>query len=88
VAILGDGRALTATTAAQVAGEVVEFRWPASTAPWPDRIAVSCQVDGRPWTTWVLRQEPSMQNCAYPGRPPVELPTRRPLLLTATLDIG
>jgi hypothetical protein len=88
VAIVGDGRALQATTAAQVAGEVVEFRWPGSSAPWPARIAASCRVDGQPWTTWVLRQEPSMQNCAYPGSRPVELSMDRDLVLAVTLDIG
>jgi hypothetical protein len=88
VQLAGDGRELLATPAAMDAGASVEFRWPALPAPWPARVAARCTVDGRPWTRWVLRQEPSMQNCAYPGSSPVELPTDRDLVLAVTLDIA
>jgi hypothetical protein len=87
VQLEGDGRVLRATTASIEAGESVEFSWPALAPPWPARVTARCAVDGRPWTRWVLRQEPSMQNCAYPGSSPVELPTDRDLVLAVTLDI-
>jgi hypothetical protein len=82
------GHPIQATLAGMAAGDTVTFRWPTLAAPWPDSIQVSCQVDGKPWTHWVLRQEPSMQNCAFPGRTPVKVPTERPLTLSATLEIG
>jgi hypothetical protein len=85
--LAGDGRVLRATPAGIEAGESVEFSWPALPPPWPARVTARCTVDGRPWTRWVLRQEPSMQNCAYPGSSPVELPTDRDLVLAVTLDI-
>jgi len=81
------GRELRATVAAMETGERVTFRWRGSTPPWPIRATVSCAVDGRPWTRWVLRQEPGMQNCAFPGSQPVALPTERALSLSTTLLI-
>lgn len=88
VQLEADGRPIQATLAGMEAGETVTFRWPTLTPPWPDSIRVACEVDGMPWMQWVLRQEPSMQNCAFPGRTPVQVPTDRPLTLRATLDIG
>ena len=87
VQLAGDGRVLRATPAGLEAGESVEFSWPALPPPWPARVTARCTVDGRPWTRWVLRQEPSMQNCAYPGSSPVELPTGKDLVLSVTLDL-
>ena len=66
--IESDGRVLHATVAGMQTGDWVAFNWSAPPPPWPARIAASCQVDGHAWTRWVLRQEPSMQNCAFPGR--------------------
>jgi hypothetical protein len=87
VQLAGDGRVLRATPAGIEAGESVQFSWPGLPPPWPARVTARCTVDGLPWTRWVLRQEPSMQNCAYPGSSPVELPTDRDLVLAVTLDI-
>jgi hypothetical protein len=84
----GDGRALRATPAGLDAGRIVAFLWPTVPAPWPARIVANCRVDGRDWTHWVLRQEPSMQNCAFPGSRPVALAPGHPVLLAMTLDIG
>lgn len=36
---------------------------------------------------WILRQKNSMQNTVFPGRPPVELPTERPLVLRYRLVV-
>ena len=86
--IESDGRELHATVAAMDTGEDVEFLWTAPPPPWPRRIVASCQVDGRPWTRWVLRQELSMQNCAFPGSKPVAVPTKGALRLSLTLLVG
>jgi hypothetical protein len=87
VLLEGDGRELHATQAGLDAGRVVTFRWPSASSPWPARIAASCRVNGQPWTRWVLRQEASMQNCAFPGSQPVAVPTQTPLRLEATVEI-
>jgi hypothetical protein len=88
VQLESDGRAIRATLERMRAGNTVEFRWPTIPAPWPVSIRISCRTGEAPWTDWVLRQEPSMQNCAYPGRVPVRVPSDQPLTLGATLDIG
>jgi hypothetical protein len=72
--IESDGRVLHATVAGMQTGDWVAFNWSAPPPPWPARIAASCQVDGHAWTSWVLRQEPSMQNCAFPGAAPAAVP--------------
>ena len=87
IAIESGGRELRATVAGMATGESVVFRWRGATSPWPDRVTASCGVDGQVWTRWVLRQEPSMQNCAFPGARPVALPADRSLSLTTTLLI-
>lgn len=83
--IESDGRRLQATTASMETGPDVAFLWPTLAAPWPGRIVASCTVDGRPWTRWVLRQEPSMQNCAFPGARPIPVPSSGSLELGTTL---
>jgi hypothetical protein len=72
--IESDGRLLHATVAGMQTGDWVAFNWRTPPPPWPARIKASCEVDGRAWTRWVLRQEPSMQNCAFPGAAPVAVP--------------
>lgn len=72
--IESDGRVLHATVAGMQTGDSVVFNWRTPPPPWPARIAASCQVDGHAWTRWVLRQEPSMQNCAFPGAAPTAVP--------------
>lgn len=82
-----DGAALQARTEAVATGEVVEFSWPAGARSTGLRVEMTCSVDGRAWRQWVLRREPSMQNCAFPGRTPVAVPSDRPLLLRASLRL-
>jgi hypothetical protein len=81
------GQQLRAATARMPTGESVAFAWPATSALGASKLEVSCTVDGRPWTEWVLRQEPSMQNCAFPGRSPVTLDGREWTHLAATVWI-
>ena len=81
------GREVVAVVDGMEAGPDVGFEWSTSPPPWPERIDVRCSIDGQPWTRWVLRQEPSMQNCAYPGRVPVQLPTDRDRVIEATLRL-
>jgi hypothetical protein len=72
--IESDGRVLRATVAGMQTGDWVAFNWRTPPPPWPARIKASCEVDDQVWTTWVLRQEPSMQNCAFPGAAPTAVP--------------
>jgi hypothetical protein len=88
LAIRGDGRELQATPAVLDAGEVIDFFWPSLEPPWPVRVGAACRVDGRAWTRWVLRQEPSMQNCAFPGRTPVALHKGADHTVVLSMDIG
>jgi hypothetical protein len=83
--IESDGRALHATVAGMQTGDWVAFSWRTPPPPWPARIAASCQVDGHAWTHWVLRQEPSMQNCAFPGAAPTAVPLDGVLSLELSL---
>jgi hypothetical protein len=81
------GRPLKAKLGPVETADEVEFRWRDPPAGWPRLIAASCSVDGRPWRRWVLRQELSMQNCAFPGRAPVTLPTKDALEIRLSLRI-
>lgn len=42
---------------------------------------MTCAVDGVPVTRWILRNELSMQNCAWPGRQTVPVPGDRDIVL-------
>ena len=88
ISMRGDGRELRATPGGLDAGEVVEFLWPSMAPPWPARVQATCSINGRAWRHWVLRQEASMQNCAFPGRVPLELPTDSYTILRLVLDIA
>jgi hypothetical protein len=82
-----DGRELRATVARMVTGPTVDFAWRDGSRLHGASISIACRVDDQPWTEWVLRQEPSMQNCAFPGRTPVAVPTDRALHLSSTLTL-
>lgn len=84
---LGDGRALQPLVAAVRAGEEVTFLWPAPASGWPGSIRARCRVNDQPWSSWVLRREPSMQNCAFPGRDPVTVPQDQPLRIEVALEL-
>jgi hypothetical protein len=88
ISMRGDGRELRAMPAALDAGEFVDFLWPSLAPPWPAQVRATCSIDGRAWTRWVLRQQASMQNCAFPGRSPFELRTDSPHTIRLVLDIG
>ena len=85
--IVSDGETLTATPSPVMTGDSVDFVYPAPPAEWPASITVACEVDGKPWQSWILRQEPSMQNCAWPGRAPAVIPTDRPVVLSADITV-
>ncbi|TNE63953.1 MAG: hypothetical protein EP335_08190 [Alphaproteobacteria bacterium] len=89
VQIASDGQTLTATPAPVQTGDTVEFSFPDVAEPgWPTEIAISCKADGVPWHNWIIRQELSMQNCAWPGRAAAQIPTDRDTVLEASLIIG
>ena len=79
VELASGGRTLTATLARMTVGPEVELRWGEASPLAGRQVTLACRVQDRPWTEWVLRQEPSMQNCAFPGRTPRVLPTVDPL---------
>jgi hypothetical protein len=81
------GAALQARVAAVETGATVEFTWLDGARSSGLRVSMACTVDGRPWRQWILRREPSMQNCAFPGRTPVAVPTDRSLQLRASLRL-
>jgi hypothetical protein len=81
------GRELRATQARMRTGQVVSFSWQSTSELAATRVSIACSVDGRPWTEWVLRQEPSMQNCAFPGQTPAQVPMDGGLRLRATVRI-
>lgn len=72
----------------QVAGgPAMGFTW-ASEAGLPAwALGLACKAQGSPVTQWILRNAPSMQNCAFPGRAPFNLTKDTPLRLEETLVI-
>ncbi|MCI3135610.1 hypothetical protein [Phenylobacterium aquaticum] len=50
-------------------------------------LGLACKAQGKPITQWILRNTPSMQNCAFPGRAPFTLTKDTPLHLESTLVI-
>jgi hypothetical protein len=87
LAMRSDGRELRATVARMPVGAVMDFAWGHVSSLPSTGLSIACRVNGRPWTEWVLRQEPSMQNCAFPGRTPFALPLDEALHLSATLSL-
>ena len=89
--IESDGATLTATNAAMQTGETVTFLWDGQGTEvppdWPQEISIACTVNGEPWTNWVLRQELSMQNCAWPGNTMADIPMDEPVVIEATITI-
>jgi hypothetical protein len=79
VRLASHGQTLTATLARMSVGDEVEMTWGDESPLAGRQVVLACRVGNRPWTEWVLRQEPSMQNCAFPGRTPRVLPTGNPL---------
>lgn len=65
----------------------VTMTWDAQSPLAGLAVEMSCRVDGRPQSRWVLRREPSMQNCAWPGPEPVALDPEHPLVLEAALSV-
>lgn len=81
------GQRLQPAVGPVVTGERVDFAWPPDELGAARRVSIRCRVDGKPWRSWVLRSEPSMQNCAFPGRTPYPLPTDRPLRIELWIEI-
>ena len=79
------GQALQPAVGAVDTGDDVTFAWQSPVAGWPTTVRVACSVNGDPWRRWVLRRELSMQNCAFPGPRPVDVPQGAPLEIRASL---
>lgn len=81
------GKAVTPQATPVTAGPSMGFSWPGQPGLSKWAVGMACKVDGRPISLWILRREPSMQNCVWPGRAPVALTKDRPLRLQSTLII-
>lgn len=69
------------------AGSSMGFTWPVSAGYPAWAVGLACKANGQPVTQWILRRELSMQNCAFPGRVPVQLRKGEPLRLQAAIVI-
>lgn len=81
------GKAVTPQATPVTAGPSMGFSWPGQPGLSKWAVGMACKVNGRPISLWILRREPSMQNCVWPGRAPVALTKDRPLRLQSTLII-
>jgi len=77
ISFASEAGALVARNEAVTADGWMQFRHPDWTA------LMTCAVDGQPVTSWILRNEPSMQNCAWPGRVPVAVPTTSEIVISS-----
>jgi len=81
------GKAVAPQATPVTAGNAMGFSWPGQPGLSKWAVGMACKVDGRPISLWILRREPSMQNCVWPGRAPVALTKGRPLRLQSTLIV-
>jgi len=81
------GKTVTAQATAVTAGSSMGFAWPNQPGLENWGVGLSCKVDGRPISQWILRKELSMQNCVWPGRAPVLLTRDKPLRLQSAVVI-
>lgn len=81
------GRSVTPTPGPVLADSTMRMTWDKGVAAPAQSISLSCTVDRRPISRWILRRETSMQNCVWPGRAAVPLPIGKPVLLGATLSV-
>lgn len=81
------GTAASATPGPVQAGPDMRFSWDEGAGP-ARSVTLACTVNGQPVTSWILRREASMQNCAWPGRIPVPLAKGQPVHLGATLLVS
>ena len=81
------GKAVKAAVTPVAAGNSMGFSWPGQPGLSKWAVGLSCKVNGKPVTRWILRRELSMQNCVWPGRAPVALTRDKPLRLQSTVVI-
>jgi hypothetical protein len=81
------GKAVQPAVTPVTAGTSMGFAWPGQPGLSKWSVGMSCKVNGKPVTQWILRREASMQNCVWPGRAPVAVPKGKPLRLQSTLVI-
>ena len=81
------GKAVVPQVGPVAAGNAMGFAWPSQPGLSPWAVGLSCKVNGKPITQWILRKELSMQNCVWPGRAPVALAKGKPLKLETTVVV-
>lgn len=79
--------AVTATPGPLAAGPAMGFSWPAEAGAPAYAVGLACKADGQAITQWILRHEPSGQNCVFPGATAHAITKASPLHLQATLVI-
>lgn len=82
-----EGRRLKPALGAVDTGATVDFSWHDRPEGFPSSIRTACTINGKPWTKWVLRDEPGMQNAAFPGATPLLLSTEHDLVIGFSLRI-
>ena len=87
LAFSSGGKAVKPAVTPVAAGNSMGFSWPGQPGLSKWAVGLSCKVNGKPVTRWILRRELSMQNCVWPGRAPVALTRDKPLRLQSTVVI-
>lgn len=81
------GKGVVPQVGAITAGNAMGFAWPSQPGLSQWAVGLSCKVNGKPITQWILRKELSMQNCVWPGRAPVALVKGKPLKLETAVVV-
>ena len=80
-----EGKAVVPAVGAVAAGPAMGMAWAREPGLPAWTVGLACKANGRPIRQWILRREPSMQNCVFPGRAPVVLKAGETLRLQSTL---
>lgn len=80
-----DGQSVKATKNALKAGDSMTINWSGGDMP---EVTMSCSVEGEVVDMWIIRNNTSMQNCAWPGSEHHAMPKGETLSLGASLTIS
>lgn len=70
------------------AGDTLSMTWPMTDGMPAWKVDLQAWGDGAPVNTWILRNSPSMQNAAWPGREAKAVPPDKPLKLRGVVTIS
>lgn len=80
-----DGQTVKPTKNALKAGGSMTMNWSKGDLP---KLSMTCSVEGEIINMWIIRNNLSMQNCAWPGREHYAMPKDKTLSLGASLTIS